>query len=50
MISLELLQLNRAEAMRYMGYKDKKPDENVLNIIDECESVLLKAVKPRIYL
>ncbi len=47
MISLELLQLNRAEAMRYMGYKDKKPDENVLNIIDECESVLLKAVKPR---
>lgn len=47
MISLELLQLNRAEALRYMGYKDKEPDENVMNIIDECESVLLKAVKPR---
>lgn len=47
MISLELLELNRAEALRYMGYKDKEPDENVMNIIDECESVLLKSVKPR---
>ncbi|MDE6149476.1 MAG: methionine synthase [Ruminococcus sp.] len=47
MISLELLHLNRAEAMRYMGYKNKKPDENVLSIIDECESALLKVCKPR---
>lgn len=47
MIHLELLHLNRAEAMRYMGYRNNEPDEKILNIIDNCEKALLRAVKPR---
>ena len=47
MVNLDLLHLNRAEAMRYMGYGNKQPDENVIRLIDECESALLKAIKPR---
>lgn len=44
---VELLHLNRNDAIRYMGYKDETPDRKISDIMDECESVLLKAIKPR---
>lgn len=44
---MELLHLNRAEAMRYMGYKNQKPSDNIVSLIDECENVLLSLIKPR---
>ena len=37
----------REEAIRYLGYKKVTPDENVLNIIGECETELLNAVQAR---
>lgn len=46
-ILVELTHLNRNDAIRYMGYKNKKPDSKILDMIDECETVLLDVIKPR---
>lgn len=45
--SLELSELNRSDAFRYMGYKGGEIKKNVLELADECENALLEAVKPR---
>lgn len=42
----EIKKINRAEALRYMGYKEA-PDERVCRVIDECEAELLKAARPQ---
>lgn len=42
----EIKRINRAEALRYMGYKEA-PDERVCRAIDECEQELLKAARPQ---
>lgn len=38
----------RDEAVRYLGYKKVTPDENILNLIGECETELLNAVQARV--
>lgn len=45
---LELSELDRAEAFRYMGYKGGEIKESILKITEECEMSLLDAVKPRL--
>lgn len=42
----EITSINRAETLRYMGYKDK-PDERIMMQIDECEKELIKAARPQ---
>lgn len=42
-----LKKVNRSEALRYLGYKDSTPDENTLNIIDECERALIDCANPK---
>ncbi|MGN1318842.1 MAG: hypothetical protein ACI4VF_07460 [Lachnospirales bacterium] len=44
---IELSEINRSEALRYMGYNNNMDIENILPIIDECEKKLLNAIKPR---
>lgn len=46
-VGLKIKKLNRAEALRYMGYKNTSPDEQILKMIDECEKELLAAVNPK---
>lgn len=45
-MSITLTEINKAEALRYMGYGKSKPDEATLRNIDECEKALLEAIKP----
>lgn len=44
---MTLESLNVSEALRYMGYRDKKPDDKIMNIVRECEQELLKVIVPR---
>lgn len=43
---MTILNINRAEALRYMGYKNNIPDKHILSLVDECEDSLLKVIKP----
>ncbi len=45
-MGITLTEINKAEALRYMGYGKSKPDEVTLKNIEECEKALLDAVKP----
>lgn len=45
---MELKHIRKEEALRYLGYRNNKPDENVLEILDETEKELLKAVRPKL--
>lgn len=40
-------KINRDEALRYLGYKGSKPDENTLKIIEQCEQALIQAAAPK---
>lgn len=40
-------KLNRAEALRYMGYGNNLPDEKMTLLIDKCEEQLLAAAEPK---
>lgn len=42
----EITQINRAEALRYMGYTEE-PDARISAVIDECEQELLKEARPQ---
>ncbi len=42
----EIKAINKAEALRYMGYKEE-PDERILAMVNECEEELLKAARPQ---
>lgn len=46
--TLELTELDRDEAFRYMGYKGGKIKESILKITEECEKALLSVIKPRL--
>lgn len=39
--------IDKSEAARYLGYKDTLPDVNTTKIILQCETDLLKVIKPR---
>ena len=41
------VQTVREEAVRYLGYRNIIPDENILSLINECEGELLGAVSAR---
>lgn len=42
----EITSINRAEALRYMGYTEA-PDARISAVIDECERELIKASRPQ---
>lgn len=42
----EITKINRAEALRYMGYTEE-PDARISAAIDECERELLKEARPQ---
>ncbi|MGN1134085.1 MAG: methionine synthase [Oscillospiraceae bacterium] len=44
---LEITSLNKDEALRYMGWQGKCYDPKVLNLMNECEDIMLKNIKPR---
>ncbi len=39
--------MDRKELYRYLGIKDNNPSDNMIKIIDECESEILKIAYPR---
>lgn len=43
---MNITELNKIEAMRYMGVKDKT-DKVALRLLNECENELLRVAKPR---
>lgn len=45
-MTTEITRINRAEALRYMGYTEE-PDTRISEAIDECEQELLKAARPQ---
>lgn len=45
-MGIMLREINKAEALRYMGYGSSKPDEVTLKNIEECEKALLEAIRP----
>ena len=45
-MSITLTEINKSEAIRFMGYGKSKPDEVTLRNINECEKALLEAIKP----
>ena len=47
MSTLEITSLNKSEALRYMGWKGKCDDPKVINLIDECEDIMLKSINPK---
>lgn len=44
---IEIKNIDKSEAIRYMGYKDTLPDVTMTKIILQCEQDLLKVIKPR---
>lgn len=42
-----LSSINRAEVLRYLGYKGIGADETINSLINECEAEVLKAAVPR---
>lgn len=47
MLSLELEPVSRREALRYMGFGQKLPEEDFLRRMDELEARLMAQVRPR---
>lgn len=45
-MNCEITAINRAEALRYMGYKSE-PDAKITATIDDCERELIKAARPQ---
>ncbi len=39
--------INQKEALRYLKYGNNLPDENIQQIMNECEKKLLSVIKPR---
>lgn len=42
---IQLCQLNRKDALRYMGYGTREPDEQTVRLIDQCEEELLRVME-----
>ncbi|MBQ8514507.1 MAG: methionine synthase [Ruminococcus sp.] len=47
MLSLDLEPVNRREALRYMGFGQKLPEEDFLRRMDSLEARLIAQVRPR---
>ena len=47
MDNIRLTELNYAECARYLGYGDCTPEENILEIMRECEADILSRAVPR---
>lgn len=45
-LQVGLESLDKSEALRYMGYGETRPDENVRSMMDSCEKALLEVIKP----
>lgn len=45
--SISLEQLNRQEALRYLGYGNQTADEKTFAMMDQCEGMLQKTAIPR---
>lgn len=45
--TIELEQLNRKEALRYLGYSGEKLNETIENLIHICEEEIFEFAKPR---
>lgn len=43
---MKLEHLRKDEAIRYLGYGENKPDDNILNLLDACERELLQVIVP----
>lgn len=43
---MKLTALNKAEALRYLGYGSHEPDEKIRSLLDECEKRLLESISP----
>lgn len=41
-----LTELDRKEALRYMGCKGEVTDSNIYTLLDECEAMVLSAARP----
>jgi 5-methyltetrahydrofolate--homocysteine methyltransferase len=41
---IKLTQLNRTDALRYMGYGTREPDSQTSALLDKCERELLRAI------
>ncbi len=44
---IELKAINHKEALRYLGFYDEQPTQDVLLSLSECEQTLLQTIKPR---
>lgn len=44
---IEIKNIDQSEALRYLGYGSNKPSETIQNLINECETQLLKVIEPR---
>lgn len=44
---LKLSDIDKEEVIRYLGYKDKKPDENMMRLLDRCEKQVLECARAR---
>ena len=47
---MKLTALNKAEALRYLGYGSHEPDERIRSLLDECEKKAAGMHIPRLYL
>lgn len=44
---MEIKELRKSEAIRYLGYGENQPDKSVMELIDECEKQLLQVIEPK---
>ncbi len=44
---LELSDIDKDEVIRYLGYGNSKPDENMMKLLDECEKQVLECARAR---
>lgn len=44
---IDITEINRREALRYMGQLDLSCDEKLLGVMDKCEIEMLKALRPK---
>ena len=43
---MKLEPVNKNEVIRYLRYGNHTPDEIIMNMIDECEQILLRKITP----
>lgn len=47
MWEIQMNPLNQKEALRYLGYGQNTPPENILKIMRQCEQELMSVIQPR---